>query len=101
MFKSDDWDEENPEWSEILEQSGIADKLQELTELQMEGADVYMSTFSMLKSFPFFNETAHWFLHFDPEFSAVQDLFQQQDQSLVAAFLKNNIFATQTNIHFA
>ncbi len=100
MFKSDDWNEENPEWSEILEQSGIADKLQELTELQMEGADVYMSTFSMLKNFPFFNETAHWFLHFDPEFSAIQDLFRQHDQSLVTAFLKNNIICNSDKYSF-
>ena len=98
--KPDDWDEENPEWSEILEQSGIADKLQELTELQMEGADVYMSTFSMLKNFPFFSDTAHWFLPFDPNFSAVQDLFQQHDQSMIAAFLNNNIICNSDKYSF-
>lgn len=45
--------EENPEWQEMLDKSGITDKLKELTDLQMEGADVFMSTFSHLKSFPF------------------------------------------------
>jgi len=53
LLKSDEWEEENPEWQEILDKSGISDKLQELSELQLEGADVYMSTFSMLKNFPF------------------------------------------------
>ena len=32
--------DKNPEWQEILEQSGIADKLKELNDLQLEGADV-------------------------------------------------------------
>ena len=32
--------EENPEWQEMLDKSGITDKLKELTDLQMEGADV-------------------------------------------------------------
>jgi hypothetical protein len=35
LMKSDEWDEENPEWKEILEQSVVSDKLQEHTELQM------------------------------------------------------------------
>ena len=43
--------EENPEWQEMLDKSGITDKLKELTDLQMEGADVFMSTFSHLKRF--------------------------------------------------
>lgn len=100
LMKSDEWDEENPEWNEILEQSGVADKLQELTELQMEGADVYMSTFSMLKNFPFFNETAHWFLAFDPDFSAVHELFEKNDKSILAAFLNNSVICNSDKYSF-
>ncbi len=100
LMKSDEWDEENPEWNEILEQSGVADKLQELTELQMEGADVYMSTFSMLKNFPFFNETAHWFLTFDPDFSAVHELFEKNDKSILAAFLNNSVICNSDKYSF-
>lgn len=55
----------NPEWEEILAKSGVADKLRELTELQQEGADVFMSTFSHLKSFPFFTEISNWFIPFE------------------------------------
>ncbi len=100
LIKQDEWDEENPEWAEILEESGIADKLQELTEMQMEGADVYMSTFSMLKSFPFFDNIAHWFMPFDPEHSDIQELFMQNDQSLIAAFLNNNIICNSDKYSF-
>ena len=100
LMKSDEWEEENPEWNEILEQSGVADKLQELTELQMEGADVYMSTFSMLKNFPFFNETAHWFMPFDPDFSAVQELFEKNDKSILSAFLNNSVICNSDKYSF-
>lgn len=57
--------ENNPEWEEIFERSGLADKLKELSELQSDGADLMMVTFSNLKQFPFFNHASHWFLPFD------------------------------------
>ncbi len=63
--------EENPEWQEMLDKSGITDKLKELTDLQMEGADVFMSTFSHLKSFPFFQSIQNWFLPFNPDHTAL------------------------------
>ena len=65
----------NPEWQELLEQSGIADKIKELNALQMEGSDVFLSTFSGLKSFPFFQELGNWFRLFTSEHSAIQDIF--------------------------
>ena len=63
--------EANPEWEELLNNSGLADKIKDLSELQQEGSDVFMSTFAHLKSFPFFNEVANWFLPFDTGHSAV------------------------------
>ncbi len=63
--------EENPEWQDMLDKSGIADKLKELSDLQMEGADVFMSTFSHLKSFPFFQSIQNWFLPFTPDHTAL------------------------------
>lgn len=64
----------NPEWQEMLEKSGIADKMKQLLEIQMEGGDVFMSTFSHLKMFPFFNEIGNWFLPFSSEHSAIARL---------------------------
>ncbi len=100
LLKSEEWDEENPEWNELLEQSGVAEKLQELTELQMEGADVYMSTFSMLKNFRFFNEIAHWFLPFDPRFSAIKELFDNNDKLVLTAFLGNSAICNSDKYSF-
>lgn len=99
-MSADDWNEENPEWQEIIEQSGVADKIQELNDLQMEGADVYMSTFAMLKSFSFFNETANWFMPFDPEVSEVSNLFRTNDKSILTAFMTNNIICNSDKYSF-
>ncbi|MCM1163799.1 MAG: tetratricopeptide repeat protein [Muribaculaceae bacterium] len=64
--------EENPEWAELLEKSGLADRLKEMQEIQEEGGDVMMATFSRLKTFPFFNEPAHWFIPFHSDRSELQ-----------------------------
>ncbi|MCM1076339.1 MAG: tetratricopeptide repeat protein [Bacteroides sp.] len=63
--------EENPEWAEILDRSGIADKLKELQEIQEDGGDVMMVTFSKLKTFPFFNDISNWFLPFHTSHSLI------------------------------
>ncbi len=65
--------EENPEWQEMLDKSGITEKMRELSELQEEGGDVFMSTFAQLKSFPFFNDVVNWFIPFHLDHSAVQN----------------------------
>ncbi len=65
--------EENPEWQEILESSGIADKIKELSEMQEDGGDVFMSTFAQLKSFPFFSDISNWFLPFHVDHSVVSE----------------------------
>lgn len=61
--------EANPEWEEMLEKSGVASRLRELQEMQEEGADVMMSTFGNLKTFPWFNDIAHWFTPFHADMS--------------------------------
>ena len=63
----------NPDWNEWMEESGVKDKLMEMTELQMEGADVYMSTFSNLKSYPFFRDIANWFRPFRTDIPGIVD----------------------------
>lgn len=61
----------NPEWEEILDKSGISDKLKRLSELQENGGDVMMATFANLKNFPFFNDMPSWFMVFDESNPAV------------------------------
>lgn len=77
--------EENPEWQELLDKSGIADKMKELTEIQEEGGDVMMGTFSHLKSFPFFNQVANWFIPFHTDHSVA--LAAGESAELIASLL--------------
>ena len=95
----DEWNEENPEWRDMLDEN-ISDKLKELSELQMEGADVYMSTFSLLKSFPFFSTLSNWYLPFDSGFSTISELFRNDDKSLLTAFVNNNVMCNSDKYSF-
>lgn len=63
--------DDNPEWEEMLDKSGLSDKLRQLSDLQGDGADVLMLTFSNLKQFPFFNRASNWFLPFDINHSEI------------------------------
>lgn len=73
--------DKNPEWQKELEESGLGRKLQEYSNLQMEGADVFHSTFSGLKHFPFFMEMSNWFLPFDTSYSTLQPLFSDSKKN--------------------
>jgi len=91
LFGDGDFSEKNPEWKKELESSGLADKLQEYSNLQMEGADVFHSTFSNLKNFPFFSDLGNWFLPFDPTYSELQPFFSkaEKDSLLYTAILNS------------
>lgn len=58
--------DENPQWEEMIENSAVGDKLKEINDMQMEGADVMVTAFSNLKSFPFFFDVSNWFMPFVP-----------------------------------
>ena len=61
----DDMDEQNPEWKEWMEHNSMDEKIKEMSEWQMAGADVYMSSFAQLKHYSFFHTMSHWFYPFD------------------------------------
>lgn len=72
--KNSDDTEKNPEWKSILDDSIFTDKMQELSQLQMEGADIHMMTFSSLKNSPFFRNVSNWFIPYDKNHSTVYPL---------------------------
>lgn len=76
--------DKNPDWKEWKDESNLSDKLKELGDMQLEGVDVYMSTFAQLKTYPFFREIGNWFYPFDPYHSAVI-------RSVPEAERKNNV----------
>ncbi len=95
-------DEKNPEWQKILDEAGLTDKLQEFTDMQMGGADVFHSTFSNLKNYPFFNEMSNWFLPFDKKHSSLQQLFSDKSESdsLLSAMLNTSMICNSDKYSF-
>lgn len=81
IIKEIEEDQHNPEWKIWIEQDKIKDKLNEMAQWQMEGADVYMSTFSQLKNFPFFNEMHNWMRPFDTAVPQVAEIFPDKQKS--------------------
>jgi len=71
-------EDKNPDWEQIFEDSpDLLNKIQKMSEMQMEGLDLFMGTFAMLKNFDFFREISNWFRPFykenEPAQSSVDD----------------------------
>ncbi len=70
-------EEKNPDWSEVFSDSEeIFKTMEELTKLQMEGADVYMSAFANMKQFDFFKDFQNWFVPFYPDHETVNEIYK-------------------------
>jgi len=79
ILPKDKDDEKNPDWSEMFNDSEeIFKTMEELTNLQMEGADVYMSAFSNLKNFDFFKDFQNWFVPFHPDHEVLNEIFRDE-----------------------
>ena len=79
ILSGDKNEEKNPDWSEMFGDSEeIFRTMEELTRLQMEGADVYMSAFANLKHFDFFRDFQNWFVPFHPDHHAVDEIFRDE-----------------------
>jgi tetratricopeptide (TPR) repeat protein len=72
-------EEKNPDWSAMFSESEeIFKTMEELTKLQMEGADVYMSAFANMKHFDFFKDFQNWFVPFYPDHEIVNEIYQDE-----------------------
>ena len=79
ILPKDKFGEKNPDWSEMFSDSDeIFKTMEELTKLQMEGADVYMSAFANLKHFDFFKDFQNWFVPFYPDHEVINEIFQDE-----------------------
>lgn len=93
-------EEGNPEWEKWIEESKLDEKFRKLSELQMEGADIYMGTFAQLKNFPFFQETPHWFYPFNPDLAHMTDWPKSQFNSLIKVLINSPMFCNSDKYSF-
>ena len=94
-------EEDNPEWEKDMNK--MTEQIHELGELQREGADTYMSTFAMLKHYPFFREMAHWFYPFTTADPAVSQIFKDKgikDHSILHMMLQSPAFCNSDKYSF-
>jgi len=87
----------NPDWESVFSESDdLYRKVDEFMKLQMEGSDVYMTTFAHLKQFPFFHEMANWLVPFyreNPDLSEIYSSGSDEfDPNIFVDGLKNTPF---------
>jgi tetratricopeptide (TPR) repeat protein len=65
LINKDELEDKNPDWQDFFSESpDVYKKLEEFSMMQMDGSDVFMGAFSMLKRFGFFEKFSNWFLPF-------------------------------------
>ncbi len=95
-------EDKNPEWSKWIE-NDVKEKLDEMAKWQIEGADLYMSTFSQLKNYPFFSEIHNWFRLFDPtipEISETIPVSGLDNKSIMGAIVSSPVFCNSDKYSF-
>lgn len=93
--------EANPEWEDLLKNSGLDEKLRELSEMQSDGADVMMVAFSNLKTFPFFRQVRNWMIPFSLHHSMLNSLSSLGDDSLSQLLEINGMMCDSDKYSFA
>ena len=96
-------EDKNPEWQKWIEEDGIKSKIKEMTQWQIEGADVYMSTFSQLKNYPFFSEMCNWLRPFDKNVPGISDVLPGNadgTHTLISAICKSPFFCNSDKYSF-
>ena len=96
-------EDKNPEWAKWIDKDEIKGKLEEMAKWQFEGADIYMSTFSQLKNFPFFGEITNWFRPFDTHVPSIADLLPSNEEgtkTLIGAICASPFFCNSDKYSF-
>ncbi len=83
---------ENPEW---VDEEKISAKVKEMADLQLDGADVYFSSFASMKGYSFFSEMSHWFYPFaidTPLVPEIKKILNSSIGNIVKLMLKASPF---------
>ncbi|MFZ4546023.1 MAG: tetratricopeptide repeat protein [Bacteroidales bacterium] len=79
LINSDIFEDKNPDWGQLFEDNpDLLNKVGKMSEMQMEGLDLFMGAFSMLKNFDFFREISNWFRPFYKENENAQNAISDQ-----------------------
>ncbi len=85
-------EEKNPDWETVFQDTpDLLKKLEEISRMQIEGSDVFMSAFSMLKNFPFFNEISNWFVPFYNENETAKNALKTEEEYVDVSNFVNSL----------
>jgi tetratricopeptide (TPR) repeat protein len=80
LTEDEELEGKNPGWKDIIEEvPGLFEKIEKFSKMQMEGGDVFMSTFQMLKRFDFFNAMSNWFVPFIRDHPEIKNSFSDKE----------------------
>ncbi len=105
LMEGESADDRNPEWSELFHDSpGLLDKMEEMANMQAEGADVFLASFGMFKSFPFFHELINWFVPYFPGHPDIPALTTEDregtESGITAALLRSPMLCNSDKYSF-
>ncbi len=79
ILSVENFEDKNPDWKKVFKDTpDLYDKFEEFSMMQMEGSDVFLSAFAMLKRFPFFNNLSSWFLPFYKENEHLKQIITEE-----------------------
>jgi len=80
LTEDEELEGKNPGWKDMIEEvPGLFEKIEKFSKMQMEGGDVFMSTFQMLKRFDFFNVMSNWFVPFHRDHPEIKNSFSEKE----------------------
>jgi len=89
LLQAEDEIDKNPDWEKYFDnQPELVNKLENLSNMQMEGNDVFLSAFSQLKNFGFFSDVHHWFMPFYRDHYAIVAALHNENEHIRGVFLK-------------
>lgn len=95
---------ENPEWlPDTKADSRAEEKIRQMSEMQMEGADVYLTSFRHLKSFSFFGQIHHWLTIFSfnyPDILSIKSSLKPEVMHVVSMLLGTAPFCDSDKFSF-
>ena len=83
---------ENPEW---MNDEKMNKKMNEMADMQLDGADIYYSSFANLKGYAFFGQMPHWFYPFSTRYlhnTQLQNVLNGSAGKILRLLLNNSPF---------